>query len=71
MSAPVSRDAPSVSGRRDPAGWNSMTAEEVRVAHNSFTDPNMSKHEKELLYLRNKQKLFKMRESGEYSEQRG
>ena len=69
MSAPVSRDSPEVSGR--PALNNHLTADEVRIAHNSFTDPNMSNREKELLYLRNKQKYGRMRQDGSYSEQRG
>jgi hypothetical protein len=33
--------------------------------------PNMSKVDKELLYLRNRQKLHRMRGDGSYSEQRG
>jgi hypothetical protein len=50
---------------------NSLSAEEVKIAHGSFTDPTMSKEQKELLYLRNRQKLHKMRADGSYSEQRG
>lgn len=71
MSAPPSRDAPSVSGHRQPPGWNHLTAEERQIARNSFGDPNMSNEEKELLYLRNRQKLHRMRQDGSYSEQRG
>ena len=69
MSAPVSRAAPDVSGR--PAVNNHLTADEVRIAHNSFSDPSMSNRDKELLYLQNKRKLHRMREDGSYSEQRG
>jgi hypothetical protein len=69
MSAPVSRDAPMVSGR--PAVDNHLTADERQIAHNSFTDPNMSKAQKEYLYLQNKRKLRAAREDGSYSEQRG
>jgi hypothetical protein len=68
MQAPVSRDAPSVSGYRQ--GSNHLTAEEVRIAHNSFTDPNMSNREKELLYLKNKQRYNAMKADGSYSVQR-
>jgi hypothetical protein len=70
MSAPVSRDAPNYSGRREPPGWNTLTAEERQVARNSFSDPNVSNEQKEYLYLKNKQKLAKMRKDGSYSEQR-
>ena len=69
MQAPVSRDAPSVSGYRQPS--NHLTAAEVTIAHNSFTDPNMSNREKELLYLKNKQRYNAMKADGSYSEQRG
>jgi hypothetical protein len=64
MQAPVSRDAPSVSGR--PAMDNHLTAEERLIARNSCSDPNLSNAQRELLYLRNKQKLKAMRETGEY-----
>ena len=69
MQAPVSRDSPSVSGHRQPD--NHLTAEEVRIAHNSFTDPTMSNTEKELLYLQNRKKYRRMIADGSYSEQRG
>ena len=71
MSAPVSRNAPSTSGSRHPADSNTLTAEERQIARNSFTDPRMSNEQKELLYLRNRQKLHAMRRDGTYSEQRG
>jgi hypothetical protein len=69
MSAPVSRDAPAVSGHRQAPGWNTLTAAEREIAHNSFGDPNMSNEQKELLYLRNRQKYQKMRADGSYSDQ--
>jgi hypothetical protein len=71
MSAPVSRDVPSASGHRQPDGWNTLSAEERQIARNSFTDPNVSNEQKELMYLRQKQKLHRMRQDGSYSEQRG
>ena len=70
MTAPVSRDAPMVGGgQRQPSGWNTLSAAERQIAHNSFTDPMMSNQQKELLYLRNRQKLHSMRADGSYSEQ--
>ena len=69
MSAPVSRETPSNSGHRSEI--NTLTADERQIAHNSFTDPNMSPAQKEYLYLRNKRKLHRMRADGTYSEQRG
>jgi hypothetical protein len=71
MSAPVSRDGHSLSGHSEPPGWNTLTAEERRIARSSFSAPDMSNEQKELLYLRNRQKLAKMRADGTYSEQRG
>jgi hypothetical protein len=67
VSAPVSRDAPEVSGR--PALNNHLTAEERLIARNSFSDPNMSNHEKELLYLRNRNKYRQAKADGSYSSQ--
>jgi hypothetical protein len=69
MQAPVSRDSPSVSGH--PQQNNTLTAAEREIARNSFTDPNMSNTEKELLYLRNRQKYSRMKADGSYSEQTG
>lgn len=68
ISAPVSREAPMPSGQRQSDGWNTLTAEERKVARTSFTDPNMSNEQKELLYLKNRQKLHAMRANGSYSE---
>jgi hypothetical protein len=69
ISAPVSREVPSASGHRQPTDWNTLSAEERQIARHSFTDPGMSNAEKELLYLRNRQKLAQMRRDGSYSEQ--
>ena len=69
VQAPVSRNSPSVSGH--PQQNNTLTAAEREIARNSFTDPNMSNTEKELLYLRNRQKYSRMKADGSYSEQTG
>ncbi len=70
MSAPVSRHVPGNSGYRAPQN-NHLTAEEVAIARNSFTDHNMSNAEKELMYLRNREKLKAKRADGSYSERQG
>jgi len=69
MSAPVSRNIPTANGRREPDGWNKLSAEEVRIAHNSFTDPNVSNVEKERMYLANKRRYLSMKADGSYSDQ--
>jgi hypothetical protein len=71
MSAPVSRSIPSTaSGLQNSTAWNTLSAEERQIAHHSFTAPDMSNAQKELLYLRQRQKLQKMKADGSYSEQR-
>jgi hypothetical protein len=67
MSAPVSRDYPSVTGR--PHESNTLSPAERDIARNSFGDPNMSNHEKELLYLRNRNKYRQAKADGSYSSQ--
>jgi hypothetical protein len=67
MSAPPSRDYPGVSGRSHDS--NTLTAAEREIARNSFGDPNMSNHEKELLYLRNRNKYRQAKADGSYSDQ--
>ena len=73
VSAPVSRAAPTISGRRERDGWNTLSAEEVDMAHRSFVDrpdmPRMSNTEKELEYLRQRNKYRAMLADGSYSEQ--
>lgn len=71
MTAPPSREAPPMSGQRHPPNYNTLSADERDIARRSFTDPNMSNHEKELLYLRNRQKYQAMKEDGSYSDQGG
>jgi hypothetical protein len=66
--APPSRDVPSYSGKRENRGTMTLTPEEIRIARNSFTAPDMSNRDKELSYARNKMRLKRMRDSGEYPE---
>jgi hypothetical protein len=69
VSAPVSRDVPMASG--GSASQNkTLSPEERLIARNSFSNPNMTNAQKELLYLRNRQKLNRMRADGSYSERR-
>jgi hypothetical protein len=61
MTAPVSRDTPSVSGRRPQD--NHLTAEEVQIAHVSF--PHLPKDQAAYQYLLNKRKMHEMKARGE------
>jgi len=70
MSAPVTRNIPSAAGRR-PEGSNRLSPEEADIARRSFGDPNMSNAEKELLYLRNREKYRQMKADGRYSSDNG
>jgi len=63
MTAPVSRDAPVYSSGQRTA-VNTLTREEVQMAHLSYRD--MPKVEAERLYLQQKQRLHQMREDGAY-----
>lgn len=66
MTAPVSREVPTASGRRFSAEQMTLTPEERQVARNSFSDPNLSNIEKERMYLANKIKLAQERAAGRY-----
>ena len=74
VSAPVSREAPAMSGNRQPSDWNTLSPEERDMAHRSFVDrpdmPRLTLAEREYLYLQNRNKYRKMKASGEYSERR-
>lgn len=65
MSAPVSRDVPGATGQRNSRNIT-LTAEERIIARNSFTAPDMTNEQKELLYAQNKAKLHRQRANGEY-----
>lgn len=68
VTAPVSRDVPTSSGQRQTSSQITLSAEEVRIAHSSFTDPTgkMTNADKERQYALNKMKLQKMRANGLY-----
>jgi len=68
VSAPVSRDVPTANGQRQPSNRITLSQEERQIARTSFTNPNMSNEQKELLYARNKAKLNKLRANGEYRQ---
>lgn len=68
MTAPVSRDVPSVSGQRMSPSAVTLTPEERFIARNSFTDPNMTDAEKERLYASQKARLASLRAQGLYPE---
>jgi hypothetical protein len=69
-SAPVSRDAPSVSTGRPQSLGNTVTLSraEREVARNSFTDPTMTDEAKERLFAMNKLKMLRMRAAGTLNE---
>jgi hypothetical protein len=73
-SAPVSREVPSASGRREPSDQMTLSAEERDIARRSIIDrpdmPKLTNSEKELIYLRNRNRYRAMVASGEYSEQK-
>jgi hypothetical protein len=68
MTAPVSRDVPTPSGQRQSSSKVTLTAEERQIARTSFTAPDMTNEQKELLYARNKQRLAQQRANGAYPQ---
>jgi len=68
VSAPVSRDVPTANGQRQPSTKMTLSAEERAIAHTSFTAPDMTNAQKELLYAQNKRKLGTMRANGQYPQ---
>jgi hypothetical protein len=74
VSAPVSREAPAMSGNRQPSEWNTLSPEEVDIARRSIIDrpdmPRMTNVEKEWTYLQQRNRCRRMKASGEYSEQK-
>jgi hypothetical protein len=67
-SAPVSREVMSMAtgGRSQASSENTLSREEREIARSSFSAPNMTSAQKELLYLQNKRKLAAARASGQY-----
>lgn len=71
MTAPVSRDAVSPSGTRQ-GNKITLTEEERRIARDSIIDrpdlPKLTDAQKEYIYAQNKQRLLRMRATGEYRQ---
>lgn len=68
MTAPVSRDVPSATGQRAPSTKITLTAEQRQIARTSFTAPDLTNEQKELMYARNLQKLQRDRANGSYPQ---
>jgi hypothetical protein len=72
MTAPVSRDAVSPSGQRQSSTKITLTEEERLVARGAIVDrpdmPKLTDAQKEFIYAQNKQKLQRLRASGEYRQ---
>jgi hypothetical protein len=69
VSAPVSREVPSMRGQRGRPFQNiTLSPEEREIARNSFSAPDMSNEEKEMLFARNKARMMAMREAGTLNE---
>jgi hypothetical protein len=75
VSAPVSRDAPSPSGKRVSDSKMTLTPEEVDIARRSIIDrpdmPPLTNAQKEYIYAQNKRRYQTMKANGTYSEQKG
>jgi hypothetical protein len=73
MTAPVTREVPTMNGRRMSEN-NRLSPEERDMAHKAIPDrpdlPKMTNHEKELMYLRNREKYRRMLADGTYDQQR-
>jgi hypothetical protein len=61
MTAPVSREVPSISGSRRPT-QTTLSADEVQIAHVSF--PHLSKAEAEWQYAKNRARMQQMKAEG-------
>lgn len=68
VSAPVSRDVPSANGQRPTSSKITLSEEERRIARTSFTAPDMTDAQKELLYAKNKRLLAQRRANGSYPQ---
>ncbi len=72
MTAPVSREAVTATGQRGTSTKITLTEEERQLARLAIVDrpdlPKMTDAQKEYLYAQNKQKLLRMRASGEYRQ---
>jgi hypothetical protein len=73
VSAPVSRDVPTASGKRSSDNQMTLSPEERAIARNSFGAINgkdLTNAQKEYLYAQNKAKYQKSLQSGEYKDAR-
>lgn len=69
MSAPVSRDAPTYTGRAQSESVGiTLSAEERDIARRSYSAPDMTDAQKEYAYAKAKQRLKRLRQSGEYPD---
>lgn len=66
FSAPVTRDVPTYSGKPQSDSKITLTEEERAIARNSYSAPDMTDAQKEYAYAKQKQKLLRLRASGEY-----
>jgi hypothetical protein len=73
ITAPVTREVPTMTGKRMTDN-NTLSAEERQMARDAIPDrpdlPKLSNHEKELMYLRNREKYREMVRNGTYTDQR-
>ena len=66
MSAPVTRDAPTYSGRsQSDSNSMTLTAEERDIAHRSYSAPDMTDAQKEYEYAKAKRRMLTMKANGE------
>jgi hypothetical protein len=68
ISAPVSRDVPSVSSGRSSYVDTKLSPEERDIARRSFTASDMTDAQKEYEYWRNREKMRAMRRNGTLNE---
>jgi|SRR5882672_931738 len=66
VSAPVNREAHSYGGQRSSMIDKKLSPAEVEIARKSFTATDMTDDQKIYLYWQNREKLRRMRETGEY-----
>jgi hypothetical protein len=69
LSAPVSRDVPTASGRRmSEIGNITLSPAEREIARNSFAAPDLTNEQKERMYAEAKHRMLAMREAGTLNE---
>jgi hypothetical protein len=68
VSAPVHRDVPTFSGNREAYVDTKLTAEERDIARRSFTAPDMTNEQKEYSYWVQREKLRRLRATGQYRQ---